>query len=81
MRQDTHQKDQTRNTLIRQELNTFNLNNRIKNNELNWICRVEGMEPERIPEHLTDYAPRGATSIGNLSLSYRGTVRIETSEP
>jgi hypothetical protein len=39
----------------------------MKNNELNWILRVEGMEPEQI----MDYAPRGATSTGSLKLRWK----------
>jgi hypothetical protein len=44
-------KDQMRNAVIREELNTFNLNN-IQNKRFNWFHHVERMEPESIPKHL-----------------------------
>lgn len=87
MRQDTHQKDRARNTLIIKERNIFNLNNRNKKNELKWIHHVKGMEPERIPEQLLDNAQRGTPPTGSpsysgsINLFYRGTERIETSKP
>jgi hypothetical protein len=55
---------QIRNTVIRNELEIFSVNNRIQNNRLNWILDVGRMEPERIPKQLMDYTPRGTRSIG-----------------
>jgi hypothetical protein len=45
-------KDQIRNTVVRNKLNTCisNLNNTIQKNRLSWIHRVERMEPEGIPK-------------------------------
>jgi hypothetical protein len=40
--------DQIPNTVIRNELKIFNVNNRIQKNRLNWIHHVGRMEPERI---------------------------------
>jgi hypothetical protein len=57
-------KDQIRNTVIRNELKVFSVNNRIQNNRLNWIHHVGRMEPESIPKQLMDYKPRGTRSIG-----------------
>jgi hypothetical protein len=57
-------KDQIRNTVIRNELKVFSLNNRIQNSRLNWIHHVGRMEPERIPKQLMDYTPGGTRSIG-----------------
>jgi hypothetical protein len=57
-------KDQIRNTVIRNELKIFSVNNRIKKNRLNWIHHVGRMEPERIPKQLMDYTPRAG--IPNL---------------
>jgi hypothetical protein len=57
-------KDQIRNTVIRNELKIFSVNNRIQNNRLNWIHHVARMEPERIPKQLMDYTPRVTRSIG-----------------
>jgi hypothetical protein len=51
-------KDQIRNTVIRNELKIFSVNNR-----LNCIHRVGRMEPERIPKQLMDNTPRGTRSI------------------
>jgi hypothetical protein len=55
---------QIRNTVIRNELKVFSVNNRIHNNRLNWIHHVGRMEPERIPKQLMDYTPRGTRSNG-----------------
>jgi hypothetical protein len=55
--------DKIRNTAIRNEINIFNLNNRIQNNRLNWIHHAKKIEPERIPKQLTDYTPGGTKSI------------------
>jgi hypothetical protein len=38
-----------RNTVIRNKLSIFNLNNRIQENKLNWIHHAEIMEHECIP--------------------------------
>jgi hypothetical protein len=53
-------KDQIVNTLIRNDLNIFNLNNRVQNNWLDWVNRVERIGPELIAEYtyLMDYIPR-----------------------
>jgi hypothetical protein len=56
--------DQIRNTVIRNELTIFSVNNRIQNNRLNWIYHVGRMAPERIPKQLMGYAPGGTRSIG-----------------
>lgn len=62
-------KDKIRNTVIRNELNTFNFINNIQNNRLNWINNVKRMEPERIPKLLTDYKLRQTGSTGSEKLS------------
>jgi hypothetical protein len=43
-------KCRVRNTVIMNELNIFDLNNRIQNNRLNWINDVERLKPERVPK-------------------------------
>jgi hypothetical protein len=57
-------KGQIRNTVIRNELKIFSINNIIQNNRLNWIHHVGRMEPERIPKQLMDYTRRVTRSIG-----------------
>jgi hypothetical protein len=63
--------DQTSTTVIRNGLNTFNLSDRIENSRFNLIHRVERMEPERIPNQLMDYTPRGTRSAGSLKLRWK----------
>jgi hypothetical protein len=53
-----------RNTEIRNEINIFNLNNRIHNSRLNWIHHDERIEPHLIPKQLMDCTPRGERCIG-----------------
>jgi hypothetical protein len=50
--------DRIKNTVIRNELNIFNLNNIIRSNRFNWITHVERVEHQRIPKQLLDYTPR-----------------------
>jgi hypothetical protein len=53
-----------RNTVIRNGLNIFNLNNRIQNNRLNWVHHFERTEPKCIPEQLTKCVIFGEMRIG-----------------
>jgi hypothetical protein len=64
-------KDKIRNTVIRNELKIFSVNNRIQNKRLNWINHVARMEPERIHKQLMDYTPRGTRSIGRPKLRWK----------
>jgi hypothetical protein len=64
-------KDQIRNTVIRNELKIFSVNNRIQNNILNRIHHVGRMEPERVPEQLMDYTRRGTRSIGRTTSRWK----------
>jgi hypothetical protein len=82
-------KDKIRNTMIRNELKIFSVNNRIQNNRLNWINHVARMDPERFHKQLMDYTPRGTRSIGRPKSRWKdqpiqqrnGTERIERSKP
>jgi hypothetical protein len=82
-------KDQIRNTVIRNELKIFIIDNRIQNNLLNWIHHVGRMEPECIPKQLMYYTPRGEAQdpldapshVGRINLFNRGTERIKRSKP
>jgi hypothetical protein len=51
------------------ELNIFNLNIIIQNN--NWNHHVERMKPEHIPKQLMDYTPRGTRTTGCLKLCWK----------
>jgi hypothetical protein len=64
-------KDQIRNSLIRNELNIFNLNIIIQNSRLNCVHHIERMEAERIPKELMGYALRGTRSFGRPKLLWK----------
>jgi hypothetical protein len=49
--------DRIRNTMIRNELNIFNLNEIIQNDSTNWIHHVERVTPENIPKQLMVCTP------------------------
>jgi hypothetical protein len=74
--------DPIRNTVIRNKLTTFNLNNTIQNNRINWIHHIERIEPERIPKQLMDHTPRGKRTFRRLMLCWKnGMEWIQSSEP
>jgi hypothetical protein len=54
------------NTVIRDELNMFNLDSTVRNNRLNLIHRVERLRPERM-----GYIPRRTRSSGRRKLGWK----------
>jgi hypothetical protein len=49
----------------------FNLNNRIRNNELNWIYQAERVQPEFIPKQLMGCAFRGMRSVARPEVHWK----------
>jgi hypothetical protein len=72
------------NSVIKNELNTFNLNSVSQKNVSNLNHHIERKEQELFPRQLMNYISRGRRWIGRptrISLFSRGMERIEMSKP
>lgn len=57
-------RDQKRSEDIRNELNIFRLNDKIKTNKYNWFQHVTRMDENRFPKQMLNYKPLGHRNIG-----------------
>jgi hypothetical protein len=64
-------KGQIRNTKIREELNIFNLNDKILKSRSQWKYHVQRMEDTRIPKKILTYTPKRRRNIGRPQLQWR----------
>jgi hypothetical protein len=73
-------RDEIRNTKIRDELNIFNLNNKILKSGSSWKHHVLRMENRRIPKKILKYNPKMRRNIGRLLSKWRDQHALKEAE-